>query len=184
MIGAITAGLFSAGAPPVPATSYESIATTTVGIGGTTTVTFSSIPSTFKHLQIRFIAMNAVSAGYTKINFNSDTAANYAWHQIYANGSSVTSAGNGSKSFVIADESIPGVASSPAVAIIDIFDYQNTSKNKTARVFSGRDLNGSGNSVFQSGVWFNTNAITQIDLTFTTTTVSQYSSFALYGIKG
>lgn len=184
MIGAITAGLFSGAGAPASTTSYESIATTTVGAGGTSTVTFSSIPSTYKHLQIRFMAMNASAAGYTKINFNSDTAANYAWHQIYANGSTVTGAGGGSKSFVIADESIPGSANIPAVCIVDIADYQNTNKNKTAKVLSGRDLNGSGNIVFQSGAWFNTAAINRIDLTFTTTTVSQYSHFALYGIKG
>ena len=36
--------------------SYESIATVTVGAGGTSTITFSSIPTGYTHLQIRGIA--------------------------------------------------------------------------------------------------------------------------------
>jgi hypothetical protein len=34
-------------------TSYESIETVTVGSGGSATVTFSSIPATYTHLQIK-----------------------------------------------------------------------------------------------------------------------------------
>jgi hypothetical protein len=36
-------------------TSYESIATVTVGGGGAATVAFTSIPATYTHLQIRGI---------------------------------------------------------------------------------------------------------------------------------
>ena len=169
---------------PAVTNSYESIATTTVGAGGTSTITFSSIPSTYKHLQIRWIALNGTNPGYTKINFNSDTGANYAWHQIYSNGSTATAAGGGSKTFAIADESVGGAASTAGVAIADIIDYTNTNKNTTVKVLSGRDQNGSGNMIFNSGAWFNTAAVTRIDLTFSSSNVAQYSHFALYGIKG
>ena len=164
--------------------SYESIATVTVGAGGTSTITFSSIPNTYKHLQIRWIALNGTNPAYTKINFNSDTGANYAWHQLYANGSTVVGAGGGSKTFAIADESVGGATSTAGVAVADILDYTDTNKNKTVRVLSGRDQNGSGNVVFNSGAWFNTAAITRIDLTFSSSNVAQYSQFALFGIKG
>jgi hypothetical protein len=36
-----------------PGKDFDSIATTTVGAGGASTITFSSIPSTYRHLQIR-----------------------------------------------------------------------------------------------------------------------------------
>lgn len=39
--------------PWSPSTDYDSIATTTVGAGGAASITFSSIPSTYQHLQIR-----------------------------------------------------------------------------------------------------------------------------------
>jgi hypothetical protein len=69
--------------------------------------------------------------------------------------------------------------------IIDILDYANTSKYKTQRGLGGADLNGSGYISFNSGNWRNTNAITSISLTpLYGSQFAQYSSFALYGIKG
>ena len=73
--------------------SYESIATTTVGALGASSVTFSSIPSTYKHLQLRWIARsNRVAAqDFVDIRLNSDTGANYSAHLLYGDGSAATS---------------------------------------------------------------------------------------------
>ena len=69
--------------------------------------------------------------------------------------------------------------------VIDILDYANTNKYKTVRTLSGDDKNGSGYVVFGSGLWQNTNAVSTITLTnHGATNFQQYSSFALYGIKG
>jgi hypothetical protein len=75
-----------------------------------------------------------------------------------------------------------------SVSIIDILDYANISKNKTNRVLTGIDKNGSGSIQLTSGAWFNTAAITSITITpqsntTPTNTLEQYSSFALYGVK-
>ena len=43
--------------------NYESIATVTVGSGGTSTISFTSIPQTYTHLQLRYIARNAYTGG-------------------------------------------------------------------------------------------------------------------------
>ena len=43
-------------------TSYESIATVTVGSGGSSEVNFTSIPGTYTHLQVRIIARTASAA--------------------------------------------------------------------------------------------------------------------------
>ena len=61
MIGNIVAGTFSAGVAPVTS-SYESIATVSVGSGGQSSIVFSSIPSTYKHLQLRAIARTDYAA--------------------------------------------------------------------------------------------------------------------------
>jgi hypothetical protein len=51
--------------------SYESIATTTVGSGGSATVTFSSIPATYKHLQVRTLIRSAGSdASYQHLSIH------------------------------------------------------------------------------------------------------------------
>ena len=84
--------------------SYESIQTVTVGAGGSASVTFSSIPATYKHLQIRGILRSSYSPSNTsmRLTFNSDTGNNYSSHFLMSTGSSVTAgndSGNGWISF-------------------------------------------------------------------------------------
>jgi hypothetical protein len=75
------------------------------------------------------------------------------------------------------------VANTFGTFILDILDYKDTNKYKTARSLDGSDANGSGEISLRSGSWRNTAAITSITLTPTGTGIAQYSSFALYGIK-
>lgn len=174
--------------------SYESIATTTVGSGGSATITFSSIPSTYKHLQLRTITRdeNTVVGSYFLGRFNSDaTAANYyALHVLTGDGSSASSSAasnivNGYSYFGRTAGGSSGGASANvfATTIVDILDYSNTNKNKTVRSLLGVDNNGSGLVSFSSSLWMSTSAINNISIRAATGSFQQYSSFALYGIK-
>jgi hypothetical protein len=173
----------------VAATDYESIATVTVGAGGTSTVTFSSIPSTYTHLQVRFIARtsNASTGDGLAFRYNSDTGNNYNYHYVFGDGSTTGASGSSvavSKNIIYRATGASAGASMFGAGIVDILDYKNTSKYKTARNLGGADSNGSGISIFTSGLWLSTSAITQIDITSdSSSTIQQYSSFALYGIK-
>ena len=69
--------------------SYESIATVTVGAGGSSSISFSSIPSTYKHLQIRSINLSSSTDNNILMRFNSDSGANYSRHYVYGDGASV-----------------------------------------------------------------------------------------------
>jgi hypothetical protein len=185
VIGAITAGLYAGGVPP-ETNSYESIATVTVGSGGTGTVTFSSIPSTYKHLQVRITALES-NDGVMGFRFNSDSGNNYTIHELYGTGSSAAAYAATSQSNIGINYnySASPLSSAPSVAVVDLLDYTNTSKNTTLRALCGVDYNGSGYVRLDSGAWFNTAAVTQIDIVaFSSKTFNQYSSFALYGIKG
>jgi hypothetical protein len=172
-------------------TSYESIATSTVGSGGTATVTFSSIPSGYTHLQIR---MSALSTGTTstpddwKFNFNNDSGSNYASHGLYGNGSTVSvSTARTSFTSIRFTGFDRGITNGITVGVIDILDYANSSKYKTLRGLVGFDNNSStypGAVALGSGVWMNTTAINRIDITNSLGNFNQYSHFALYGIKG
>jgi hypothetical protein len=170
--------------------SYESIATVTVGAGGSASITFSSIPSTYKHLQIRGIHRSTVSSPGNNVilymRFNGDTnGANYYSHQLEANGSGVSASSDGLNA-VISNYGPRGqdTASSFMVDIIDILDYSNTSKYKVSRSFVGDDLNGSGGLSFSSSLWSNTAAVTSLTFLPSPTNFAQYSQLALYGIKG
>jgi hypothetical protein len=183
------AAIHGVGTPPAPPNSYESIATTLVGSGGTSTITFSSIPSTFKHLQIRFNARTSFAgneAFYFK--YNSDSSSSYTDHYIFGNGSTAgavgaTAASTGSTIFRPAGSTAGSNVF--GVGIVDILDYENTNKNKTIRNLGGLDTNGAGTIFLNSGLWINTAAINRIDITSANSaTIQQHSQFALYGIKG
>ena len=182
-------GIWASSIQGSKATSFDSIATSTVGAGGSSSITFSSIPSTYKHLQIRAIyKTNNTNGGSTRITFNSDTGNNYASHYLLGDGSSASSSNVTSNPYIwagVGDQS----TSQFGTCIIDILDYANTNKNKTIRSLAGVDNNGSGVVGLMSGVWLNTSAITSITLTPQSNTTPantylQYSHFALYGIKG
>lgn len=168
--------------------SYESISTVTVGSGGQSTISFTSIPATYKHLQIRGIARGNDGAFYGRplLQFNSDTGSNYSWHYVETFNSSVSSAAGTSQTFIseyYAASGAGATASVFGVMILDILDYADTNKYKTTRSLAGLDSNTVGGALqLASGSWRNTAAISTI--TFSGTTFQQYSSFALYGIKG
>jgi hypothetical protein len=169
-----------------PSASFDSIATSTVGAGGASFVTFSSIPSTYKHLQIRiFGADDDTGSSYGNMTFNSDTGANYASHQLFGDGSSVQ-ANNFPSNNQIYIHRIPGnITNVFGGVIVDILDYANTSKYKTVKTLGGYDANNATcRTSFASGVWMNTNAINSILISTGGSKWLQYTNIALYGIKG
>jgi hypothetical protein len=162
---------------------YESIQTFTAGSGGSATITFSSIAATYKHLQLRFIAAGT-SLPALYININSDFAGNYTRHRLQGNGTTASADGNTpiTEVRIFGSPGLPA-ASTFAAGIVDILDYSNTNKYKTVRALAGVDNNGSGNIELMSSLWQNTAAITTLTIAASSGNLSQYSSFALYGIK-
>ena len=188
MIGAITAGLFSAGTPPVT-NSYESISTQLIS-SNTTSVTFSSIPSTYKHLQVRIFAQTdrgTYSYDNAYLRFNSDATTSYSDHALYGTGSSATAQAGSTRDNLRLGNGFLGTSTGGTfgINIIDILDYADTNKYKTVRLIGGEDANGSGQVGLASGSWQKTNAITTILFApDSSTNFKAGSSFALYGIKG
>lgn len=164
-------------------TSYESIATVSVGSGGATSVEFTSIPGTYAHLQIRALTGSSNAGTGMRIEFNSDTnTANYRNHYLYGTGSGAAAAGTDGNSNAIGVQGA-GATTGMAGHIIDILDYKNTNKNTTVRSLSAYDANGTGIIWFESLLWINTSAITNIKINRNASGFDQYSHFALYGIK-
>ncbi len=164
--------------------AFESIATTTLSTS-TATVTFSSIPQTYKHLQIRTIARNSADNISLRMTFNSDSSSIYTLHELYGSGAVAASAAQTSIAYYPC--SLAGPASATGVfgaSITDILDYTNTNKYKTMRTLTGYDGNGSGYVELTSGVWMSSSAISSLTIVPNGGTMNQYSSFALYGIKG
>jgi hypothetical protein len=173
-----------------PGKDYDSIATVTVGAGGTASITFSSIPATYKHLQVRLFGRgtnaDANIDGFCWLN-SDETQSNYANHYLRGNGATASAGGSAASTTPTAFSINSGgsAASMFGVAIIDILDYTNTNKYTTIRSLTGEDENGGGNIFLRSALWMNTSAVTTIKLIGqATNNFAQYSHAALYGIRG
>lgn len=169
-----------------PSGAYDALGTITVPSGGSASVSFVGIPQTYTHLQVRSIIRAATANDALRLQFNSDTGSNYSRHYLYGNGTSAIAA-SASSAASIGTGVFANSSSTSGVftgLIIDILDYTNTSKNTTVRTLSGYDTNGSGYLGLYSGAWFNTAAITSLNMFMDSGNIDQYSQFALYGIKG
>ena len=173
---------------------YQPISTTTVGAGGASSISFTSIPATYQHLQIRLMGRSTSSTAdgnYISVRFNSDSGSNYTYHALSGDGSSAASAGLASQTAIYMQRLSSDAmnASAYAVIVADILDYTSANKNKTFRSLGGFDTNGgtasTGKIYLTSGAWLNSSTgISSISLTPDTGNFKQYTSAALYGIKG
>jgi len=185
--GAVGTSLLTGNAFFVPP-SFDSIASAT-GTGSSGTITFSSIPQTYKSLQIRAMARSTIGTVINVlITFNGDSAANYTRHDLNADGSIVASGGVTSGTSIFAYEAGRGASTAAnivGVSITDIHDYASTTKNKTVRIIGGSDANNTtGDVALSSGLWLSTAAIDSISFSPTSGNWTTETQFALYGIKG
>jgi hypothetical protein len=173
---------------PTASTSYESIATVTVTGSSTDTISFTSIPSTFTHLQLRITQQTSAYDVWNIIEFNNDTTASNYWsHRIFGTGSGAAESQSGNNNYVFYQAVSGHSTTSMTGQVIDILDYKNTNKNKVVRHLSGLDNNGSGFLWFGSVGWNSTAAVNRLDIKLLNPGGKTYtadSKFALYGIKG
>jgi hypothetical protein len=186
--GSLSASAYGFTSSAVALGSYDSISTATVTSGGTADITFSSIPQTYTHLQLRGLLQGANSGSTNdvwKITFNTDTATNYSYHEVYGNGTSAATVAGSTVAFMNS-YGVPssGFTSIFAGTVIDILDYTNTNKYKTLKALTGYNSNASTDSIdFASGNWRSLSAITSITISPISGSWAQYSQISLYGIK-
>jgi hypothetical protein len=179
LIGSLWFNSFSAGGGGA-ASDYELIATS-FGTGSSGSVTFSSIPAGYKHLQLRFTAIATAGNPYMGIRLNGDSGTNYAYHYLMGTGSSVLGNGATGQTSAINLGFIAGINTSiPTAGIADIADAFSTNKNKTIRTLNGN----TGELVLSSGLWINTNAVTSVNAFLQSGSFTTSSRFSLYGLKG
>lgn len=177
-------GSFAAAA----AGAFEPIASQTLS-SSASSVTFSSIPQTYKHLQIRVLGKMSYSAASdwsrTKITLNG--TATTRGHTLEGSGSTVYAfSSTGDNTVAILPGNSADLANMFGAAIIDIHDYSSTTKNKTVRSFFGSNCNGITVPFFGLGSAFldSTSAITSLSLADQSFNLVSGSVFSLYGIKG
>lgn len=159
--------------------TYEPIATTTLG-SSTSSVTFSSIPSTYTDLVVVFVG--TVNGDTVYMTFNSDTGTNYSRTYIDGDGATAYTGRTGSAS----NMRLSGIMTSlvntvPALITLDIFSYSG-STYKTVLQSLNVDKNGSGEVARQVHLWKSTAAVSTISLNAGASTFTTGTSITLYGI--
>lgn len=151
-------------------------------------VTFTGLGSytDYKHLQIRMAVRSTRSNANFDLfysRFNGISTNSYAWHYLRGNGSSVSSGSGTSQTALnlgyLETDFTSSNQASPA--IMDILDFSSNNKNTTIRTFVGNTITPYLN--FNSGVFLNTSAITQIELYPNSGDFSTGSRLSLYGVK-
>jgi hypothetical protein len=128
-------------------------------------LTFSSIPQTFTHLQARITGRDASATTLNPsfVQYNGFGSTYPYCHSLNGNGASASS--SSAQSVLIALPNLPGASATANIVgsiILDILDYTNANKYKTARAIGGCDLNGSGTVTLASGFLDSTTAITAL----------------------
>lgn len=153
----------------MPTNTYTPLATVTLA-SAAATVTFGSIPSTYRDLIVIFNG-SATGASDSFVEFNNDTA----------NASAVKAEGNGSTTASVTLSQLQmGILTNASVNQMFIFDYSATDKHKT--ILSRGNTASNQISMF-AGRWASTSVITQIKLLATNgQSYSSGSTFSLYGV--
>jgi len=161
------------------ASTYEKIATTTLG-SAQSTITFSSISGSYTDLIL--IENGKVSSGagsYTRIRFNSDTGSNYSATYLYGNGSSAGSDRYSNMTFIPVAYVAAVETNFNHNTIINIQNYSNSTTYKTVLA---RSNNAATATDATAALWRSTSAITSIDYYLNSGDWASGSTFTLYGI--
>jgi TRAP-type mannitol/chloroaromatic compound transport system substrate-binding protein len=164
--------------------TYTLIASNTVGSGGASSVTFSSIPSTYTDLALRWSSRSTttgVESAAQYMTFNGVNT-NMAFKRLRGNGATADSYGESTPTLYGTADAAGATASTFSNGEIYIPNYAGTAY-KSWSVDSVTENNATtAIAVFFAGLWSNTAAITSIGFT-TDANFAQYSSFYLYGIS-
>ena len=160
------------------------IASNTVGSGGVSSVTFSSIPQTgYTDLVLKssMRATGATSGGF--LTFNGSTTG-YSEKLLYGTGSVAGSASNSGAGFVWVFETVLSTYTANTFSNNEIYIPNYTSSNnKSVSADNVQENNATGsNQYLVAGLWSNTAAITSINIA-SGSSFDQYSTFYLYGIS-
>ena len=155
---------------------------------GTNTVTFNSIPGTYKSLEIEFVMRGTELAtnSVLRLRFNNDTTdGNYRKTNVYGYGSTTVGAGAGDDPILIDVAAANAPTNSPTIGLISIPFYAGTTFNKMALAqhTHRRDNSSVQQVVYQTGMeWESNVAITRVDLVLGSGNFVAGSEIRLYGV--
>jgi hypothetical protein len=162
----------------MPTNTYTPLATITLG-STTSTVTFSSIPSTYRDLILVVGNMTATAANTFYLQANGDTASNYSWVAAWGDGSTTGSASLTNTGALIGGY-IGLSTSTRQTTLVQLMDYSASDKQKT---ILSRHNNSAGEVSMNAARWANNTAINSITLKILPSgSFNSGASFSLFGV--
>jgi hypothetical protein len=170
--------------------AYDLIASTIL-TSTASSVTFSNLgdyASTYKHLQVRYVAKATVDGSNNLQLKLNGSSTGYKWHALLGSSSTVSS-GTQTTTPSIRLQRLSDLGTSNSFTntftggIIDFLDCYSTTKNKTTRALHGLQDNDLGIHL-SSGLWADTASITSLEFTTASGSFGSRTRFSLYGIKG
>jgi hypothetical protein len=165
--------------------TFTKIASVSVGAGGASTINFTSIPTTYTDLCIKLSGRSARAAQQADnlfITFNSTTT-DYSMRTMQGNGTTGSSSSYATRYASFAVNAAGSTASTFSSHEIYIPNYAN-GNYKPYSVDNVSENNASNAQAdFVAGLWYNTAAITSIELKPEVSTWVQYTTAILYGIS-
>ena len=158
--------------------TYTAIATTTLS-SSQTTISFSSISSSYTDLRLVAVPFSTANGMNCQFRLNGDTGTNYSYTQMRASGSTITSTRISNDTY-FNNLNMGVYTTTPQIYKYDIMNYANATTNKTVLMRFDENTGWAACSV---GLWRSTSAITSITLTAITNQFASGSTFTLYGIK-
>lgn len=181
-------GIVSSGAN-VAGGAFESIASTTLS-SDVSSYTFSNIPQTYEHLQVRMLVKTAPTSfsDWYRLQVKGSSVSESSY-DVDANGATVGQSFNTSSiTSAFAPTNSSSLANYFGVAVVNIFDYAKTDKAKTWHSLFGFDANTVINPRlgFSQTIDTSTSAITSLEISQPTAgaDLAAGTKLALYGIKG
>ena len=167
------------------ANTYVLIASNTVGSGGVSSVTFSSIPQTYTDLVIKASARNTDSGiTYFTLTFNGNTSS-YSGIRLEGTGSSSASYNLQTTAGIqpVYIDSSTYTANTFGNSEIYIPNYTSSNYKSLSSDSVSENNATAANMNMIAGLWSNSSAVTSITLTSIAGNFVQYSSFYLYGVR-
>ena len=168
--------------------AFEFISNSTLGVP-TASIVFSSIPTDYKHLQLRitgYAETGQATARDLKMTFNGTNT--WGRHRLSAEGAGAAPSGSGATSQTFLEmrqaQGYSGTGGHPAATIVDIYDYQNLNRatSVSGMVFSKTSTVEALH--YFSGVYIDTDIVNSITFTSSSTNIGALTSISLYGIRG
>lgn len=160
----------------MPGPTYTPLANITLS-SSASSITFSSIPGTYKDLILVMNAKSASGGAQCLVRLNSDSGTNYRYVRMVGNGVNTQSFSDTGTGLTLS-----GVRTDFGTFSHQIFDYSATDKHKVALSWSSI---GTHETALRINRWASNSAVNSITLSVVSpNTLDSTSTLALYGIAG